>query len=208
MKRVAVSQRVDAWPERGEVRDALDQRLAEFIAAAGGLAIPVPNTLVASGTLQAWLAAIAPEAIVLSGGNDIGQQPARDRTESLLLEHAQGLGLPALGICRGMQMMGRQAGTALKPVDGHVGSRHRIRGLITEEVNSFHQFALAGCPAGFEVLARAEDGAIEAIRHRTQPWEAWMWHPEREHEFCAGDVRRLTALLARGPSLPAPRGIC
>lgn len=199
MKRVAVSQRVDAWPDRGEVRDALDQRLAEFIAAAGGLAIPVPNTLAVNGKLPAWLAAIAPEAIVLSGGNDIGQQPARDRTESLLLEYAQRLGLPALGICRGMQMMGWQAGTALKPVAGHVGSRHRISGLITDEVNSFHQFVLAGCPAGFGVLARAEDGAIEAICHLSLPWEAWMWHPEREPEFCDGDIGRLAALLARGP---------
>ena len=31
----------------------------------------------------------------------------------------------------------------------------------------------------FEILAKAKDGVIEAIRHQKLPIEAWMWHPEK-----------------------------
>jgi len=47
VKVVAVSQRVDDYPDRNERRDVLDQRLIEFLLAAGYLPIPVPNSLFA-----------------------------------------------------------------------------------------------------------------------------------------------------------------
>jgi GMP synthase-like glutamine amidotransferase len=54
------------------------------------------------------------------------------------------------------------------------------------------------CPAGYQVLARSEDGEIEAIRHDEFPWEGWMWHPEREERFDARDVNRLKKLFFDG----------
>lgn len=193
MKVIAVSQRVDVLPERGESRDALDQRLIDFLRAAGYLPLPVPNGL--EGDLEGWLSAVSPQAIVLSGGNDIGQCTARDRTESRLLDHARAHGLPVLGICRGMQMIAHWSGGVLKPVTGHVRTRHQLSGQIVAEVNSYHGLALAGCPHGFEVQARSEDGEIEAIRHLSLPWAGWMWHPERESVFAAHDVERLKQLF-------------
>lgn len=203
MKIVAVSQRVDVFPERNEVRDALDQRLSTFIFAAGYLAVPVPNSygVIASDDgemstgLVAWLGAVSPQAIVLSGGNDIGQCAARDLTECWLLDYARAYVLPVLGICRGMQMMAHCSGTGLQPVDSHVLTRHRLTGEITHEVNSYHQYSLSRCPKGFEVLARSKDGEIEAIRHQSLPWEGWMWHPERDFEFNVHDIERLRGLF-------------
>lgn len=193
MKVVAVSQRVDAFPERQEVRDALDQRMAMFIAAAGGLCVPVPNAL--GDGLDAWLHVVQPAAVVLSGGNDLGQCAERDATERYLLDHAQTYRLPVLGICRGLQMMAHRAGVMLRPVQGHVCTRHALAGVITGTANSFHSFALCACPEGFSVLARSEDGEIEAIRHQDLPWEGWMWHPEREAVFASRDIERLKGLL-------------
>ena len=43
MKIVAVSQRVDVYPDRNERRDALDQRLITFLSVAGFVPVPVPN---------------------------------------------------------------------------------------------------------------------------------------------------------------------
>ncbi|CAA7623880.1 gamma-glutamyl-gamma-aminobutyrate hydrolase family protein [Magnetospirillum sp. SS-4] len=193
--RVAISQRVDVWAERGERRDALDQRLARWVALAGAVPVPVPNHPEA---LPDWLAALSPDAVILSGGNDIGAIPERDAAEARLLAYARDGRMPLLGLCRGMQMMAHWAGTALVPVSGHVGGRHRLAaGGWPVEVNSFHNFALADCPPGYEVAARSGDGAIEAIRHRTLPWEGWMWHPERDDPVDPLDTARLVALLNR-----------
>lgn len=194
MKIVGVSQRVDTFPERNETWDALDQRLAAFLAIGGHVPVPVPNAL--GGAIHEWLTVVHPAAVVLSGGNDIGQCAERYDTELALLTYAQERHLPVLGICRGMQMLAHWSGTGLHPVQGHVRTRHCLSGGIVGEVNSYHGFALATCPVDFEVLARSEDGEIEAIRHQSLPWEGWMWHPEREAEFATNDVQRLKVLFS------------
>lgn len=195
MKRVVVSQRVDLYPKRAETRDALDQRLVDFIGAANGLAMPVPNVIVGRG-LDDWLGSIQPEGVVLSGGNDIGESQRRDATERCLIEYALNRGIPILGICRGMQMLACWAGAPLRPVSGHVRSRHQIRGEINADVNSYHRYSLSSCPKGFVVTGQSDDGEIESIRHEALRWEGWMWHPEREPEFSAQDIERLEKLLA------------
>ena len=195
MKTFAVSQRIDEFPERQEIRDGLDQKLVAFIAATGGISAPVPNGLTANGELSMWLEKINPDAMVLSGGNDIGQYPMRDETEHQLLTYASNKQIPALGICRGMQMMAHWSGTKLKPVQGHICTHHQLLGDIVGRVNSFHGLSLSSPPKNFSVLAWSEDGEIEAIRHQALPWEGWMWHPEREPKFCERDIERLKALI-------------
>ncbi len=202
MKRVALSQAVVTLAERDERRDMLDQRLCALLSALGYLPLPVPNGLQPpAGTARAadpvdeWMASMHPDAILLSGGNDIGSCPERDRTESRLIEYARQHRLPMLGICRGMQMMGTQCGGTLASVTGHVRTRHRLHGELSGEVNSYHNLALRACPPEFAVIARSEDDSIEAIRHTSLPWEGWMWHPEREAALADYDLQRLRMLF-------------
>ncbi|MCK0168414.1 gamma-glutamyl-gamma-aminobutyrate hydrolase family protein [Jannaschia sp. S6380] len=193
---IAVSQRRDpTGPPHDEIRDALDVRLAEFVLSAGGLPVPVPSALGADG-LVAWLAAVGPDAVLLSGGADIGRDPARDTLEAGLLNYAAEDRRPVLGICRGLQYMAHAAGTPLVPVAGHVACRHRLAGEIAREVNSFHAVALSGTPAGYRALAHAPDGTIEAIAHSDLPWEGWMWHPERETRPDPDDIDRFRRIIA------------
>ena len=145
---VAISQRVDVIPERNERRDGLDQRLAEWAVSCGYMPVPVPNTL--GHAVRDWLMAVQPSALVLSGGNDIGQCLERDETEIALLCFAKQFDLPLLGICRGMQMIAHWAGATLHPVSGHVGTRHQLAGNISREVNSYHEHSISHCPEDFE----------------------------------------------------------
>ena len=203
---MAITQRIDSVAGRAELRDALDQRLVQWLVHAGFLPVIVPNTLSGTGypseqTLESWLQAVQPGALILSGGNDIGEYPARDATERYLLAWAEASRVPVLGICRGLQMMAVWAGVDLVKREGHVGTRHQlvVPALKDEwptEVNSYHNWGLVSCPDGFKVAARAEDGSIEAIRHVELPWEGWMWHPEREAPFSPQDIKRLKRLFS------------
>ena len=203
---VAISQRIDKFSEIGEIRDAIDQKLVCWVLSCGGLPYPVPNMLVSlapsdfgkTSLLNNWLTNVSPDAIILSGGNDIGLEPNRDATEIALLEWAAAHRVPLLGICRGMQMMAHHAGAKLFPLKAHVRQRHNLVSEFQDwpgEVNSYHNWGILDCPPGYEQLAVAQDGTLEAFRHIKLPWEGWMWHPERETKFSVQDINRLKRLF-------------
>jgi len=208
---IGITQRADKVSAYNEYRDALDQRLVNWVIEAGFTPVPIPNTLVDQdfpiknkSNLDNWLNRLDIDALLLSGGNSIGDAPKRDLTEIGLLKWAEINRKPVLGICRGMQIMGTYNGASLIEVSGHVGTRHQIHSknsleqFLPKIVNSYHNFALSACPDEFQIMAYSEDDNIEAIIHKELPWEGWMWHPEREEIFTKIDQDRFIALVNSG----------
>jgi putative glutamine amidotransferase len=194
---VAVTQRVDIHLNRNERRDALDQRWYGFIAACGGMTVPIPNH---SETAAALAEKMQPSAIILTGGNDLadlgGDAPERDATEKALVEWANAHSVPMLGVCRGMQMLAHSLGGTLQRAAGHAGTRHPVNfDGGCQIVNSFHNWCLYHPPADFAVVARADDGTIEAMQHRSKPIMGVMWHPEREAPFATNDIALMKGML-------------
>ena len=131
---VGITQSVNKVESYDEWRDALDQRLVDWVVQSGFVPVPIPNTLFdialtnsSQLILENWLNTVKIDAILLSGGNDIGDVEQRDLTEKYLLSWAEKNRNPVLGICRGMQMMGVYAGGELIEVDGHVRTRHQLQ---------------------------------------------------------------------------------
>ncbi|HEX2167382.1 MAG TPA: gamma-glutamyl-gamma-aminobutyrate hydrolase family protein [Longimicrobiales bacterium] len=129
----------------------------------------------------------------------------RDTMEFSALDCALRLDMPVFGICRGCQVLNVHLGGSLyQDIDterpGHLlhqqlapwshrthkatvhpGSLlHRTVGVDELRINSFHHQAVKELGRDLRVVARAEDGLVEAIEHESREWVLGVqWHPER-----------------------------
>ena len=87
--------------DRNQMLDCLDQRLTLFLEKVASSIYPIPNSLTGKNSLEKWINNAEIEAIVLSGGGNVGESPTRDRVEHLLIKYALEHGVPLVGICRG-----------------------------------------------------------------------------------------------------------
>jgi|SRR6185437_9642747 len=189
MKRllVALTQRVDV-SRTGERRDALDQAWAAMMEQLGHVPLALSNNV---RSADEYLAALAPDAVILTGGNDVATLPGavnpapeRDRLEEAAISYCKHRSKPLLAVCRGLQMLNLHLGGTLEPAHGHVATSHPIRSESLQgvgSVNSFHGWAIqsGGLAKDLVALATAPDGTVEAACHGQLPWFGMMWHPER-----------------------------
>ena len=182
MSKVAVITGRSLESKHQEPYDAFSQSLIRLVWSLGYTPVPISNQLMDIDSIQEFLKVLNPQLIVLTGGEDLGANPARDVTEGILLNYAkENSSVKVFGICRGMQFIVSFFGGSLEKCEGHVSTTHSIfhQGLYLGEVNSFHAFKVSQLPYEMVSTSQATDGSIESCAHRTLPWIAWMWHPER-----------------------------
>ncbi|VEE63457.1 Putative glutamine amidotransferase Rv2859c [Shewanella putrefaciens] len=131
------------------------------------------------------------EALILTGGDDIGHDESRDNTELSMLRYCIENQLPVLGICRGAQLIYHYFGGTISNIDSqvHRSKRHKITsqgimpwwpGHYQGNVNSYHSMGLAS-PLPKELTGFISTGNdCEGIMHKSLNIIGIMWHPERE----------------------------
>lgn len=202
--RVAVTQRRLPGSAMSSARDALDAEWSDWFCANASWAqfLPLPNFAAPDQALH-WLAGWGVNALLLTGGEDVGSSDVRDALELGLIQHARQQRWPVLGVCRGMQMLHREAGGELIAIEDHVGQPHRLQAPWPDQtVNSWHRWGIRELAEGWQATALSVDGSVEAMRHRDLPWLGLMWHPERPQG--AADLTR--AWLAQIFTLADSRG--
>ncbi|GHU03917.1 glutamine amidotransferase [Alphaproteobacteria bacterium] len=178
---IALTQRVTRIEATGEKRDSLDQKWRKFMAALNLSWIALPNDVDYSLTLARSLGV---SGLILTGGENLGENPERDAMELALLDEAAREDWPVLGICRGFQLMLHWLGANLKATGPEIHRARRHDVLFTDgarrEVNSFHNFGPDKLPKELAPLAVCPiDGLVEAAFGGNLL--GLMWHPEREN---------------------------
>ena len=122
--------------------------------------------------------------VVLSPGPGTALDPADFAVGGEVLRAAT---RPVLGVCLGMQGLVAAYGgqvTQVRPAHGEVARiSHDAQGVFTGLPQGFaavryHSLAAVEVPDDLEVSARAEDGTVMGLRHRTLPLEGVQFHPE------------------------------
>jgi putative glutamine amidotransferase len=203
---VAVPAKLDQLPVH-----AINRAYVAAVRAAGGLPFILPTLDPSDAT--AVVAEL--DGLVLSGGGDVdpssyggtsgpelvGVDAERDQWELALVAATEELGVPVLGVCRGLQALNVAAGGTLIPhLPDCSDQAHRVverdcepvhsvsvvegsvlHGLTGPScgVNSLHHQAADRVGFGLRAVAFAPDGIIEALEDTR--WGRTLgvqWHPE------------------------------
>jgi putative glutamine amidotransferase len=234
---------VDIGPKAGQVSES-----CSLTGGPAGCRVAVrgeyPQAVEAGGGEPVVLAPLADEespdglagridGLLMTGGEDLDSalwgeplhpaaeiiDPRRQRSDLRLLEWADRVGLPVLGICLGCQEMAvHRGGRIIQHVPDETQENHRnerkpratheisvvdgslLAGIVGTgplEVNSGHHQAVRQAGRGLSIVARSPFGIIEAIEDPT-PGRFFLgvqWHPE--DLVAEGPHRALFAALCK-----------
>lgn len=202
---------------KGMTLQYMEQRMTQAVRRAGAIPLGLPDLGDHDG---ADLVLSRVDGLLLTGGADVnpthyGERPlrpewggdaVRDAYELRLVQHARRLGLPILGVCRGIQLINVALGGKLyqdittqredslvhRDWDEYDALGHSIRveadswisglygGVTALSVNSIHHQGLKVLAEPLRATAWAPDGVIEAVQMKDD--REWImgvqWHPE------------------------------
>jgi len=217
-----------AWGVWQQRADVLPAQYAAAVESTGGVPVLLPP-IAQPGAADVVVARL--DALVVSGGADVdparyGAQPHprtaqwradRDAWELALLEAADAVGLPVLGVCRGMQVMAVHAGGVLDqhtpdlvgheghspggdvfgPVEVRTVPGSRVAALLGDRLTvSCHHHQSVRSHPGLVASASADDGTLEAFEAPGDRFRVGVqWHPETVDDvgLLAGLVRAAAA---------------
>lgn len=162
--------------------DSFTYNLAQYLGELGADVHVHRNDAITLEQIAAW----QPEGIVISPGpctpNEAGISVS-------VIERFAGE-VPILGVCLGHQAIGQAFGgrivRAQHVMHGKVSAvTHDGRGVfaglpVPFAATRYHSLAIErdGLPTCLEISARADDGEIMGVRHRSLPVEGVQFHPE------------------------------
>lgn len=203
---ITVESRRDSENPRTGGKMELNWNYAQMIADAGGLPLVVPPVAdmaevakVADGWLipggddldsALWGEPLHPKASIQDGSRYEAERGLFDALDPKT---------PVLGICYGCQVINVLRGGSLNQhVPDEVGHEEHAGGTMQAyavdegsllaqstgatriEGRSYHHQAIGRVAEGLKVVAKAEDGTVEAVEATDRPWLVGVqWHPER-----------------------------
>ncbi len=198
-------------PENFRTRGKLELNwnYAQAVSDAGGVPILIPPTAdmaQISQIIHGWLIPGGDDIDAAQFGEENHpavqlQDPARFESEASLLKVVD-KDLPVLGICYGCQFMNvTRGGKLIQHLPDEVGHSEHSEGTLQEYQidggsklaaviavqsvagKSYHHQAVSELGADLTIVARSDDGTVEALEATDRPWMIGVqWHPERTLE--------------------------
>ena len=142
------------------------------------------------------IAEAAPKGLILSGGPDSVYREGAPGLDPRIVT----LGIPILGICYGMQLMGKVLGARVKASAGGEYGRAQLRvvgevplfkGLpAVQQVWMSHGDSIETPPGGFVVTGRTEETPCASMADPGRALYAIQFHPEVAHTLHGREILR------------------
>lgn len=135
-----------------------------------------------------------PKGVILSGGPASVYEPGSPQVDSRIFE----LGIPVLGICYGLHLMGQTLGGRVKPeakrefgrTQCHVVGKDPFLAGLPSDVTVWmsHGDQVENMTSVFDPLMSTPTCPFAAVKHRDKPFYGLQFHPEVTHTEYGGQL--------------------